>query len=168
VRHDPPSDEASREEEWDRGGHEADGVADLFASETRHQECPELPQPDGSRDDDADGERYPQTKIERARDGVDHEADILTALLRDDADRLGHRPDDPVGEEVRDDHPDHERREADDEALAQFGEMLPERHAPIAAQGVVRSERGVRPWPRLRSGWCPAKPVAGSAVGVGA
>ena len=63
---------------------------------------------------------------------------LANALLGDEPDRLGHRPDDPVGEEEGRDHRGDQGDRRDDEAPPQLDEVLPQRHALVAPGAALR------------------------------
>ncbi len=98
-------------------------------------ECPELVEPEGCREDDTRDQRNLDLQVERAKDSTNEEVSTLgragSSNLCKVTDRQGKLIDDRVVEE-----PTHEREESDEKdgschPLSEFSEMLEERHARL-------------------------------------
>jgi hypothetical protein len=103
---------------------------------TWRNECPELVEPEGRREDDTRDQCDLDLQVERAKDSTDEKVSALgrtsSSNLCKVTDRQSQLIDDRVVEE-----PPHEREESDEKdsschPLSEFSEMLEERHARLS------------------------------------
>ncbi|OIQ83656.1 hypothetical protein GALL_345530 [mine drainage metagenome] len=142
VRQSPPREVGAHQEQGDGRGQEAHRIEPLLARQSWGDEGPELVQPPGAGQQDAEEERHLDLHVERRRDTGEVQRDLSVArgarldqrfLQGGEHAIVEHPTDDPAHEQA-----DHGK----DQALAQLSQVCAQRHA--AARGGAARTSGHR------------------------